>query len=874
MFHAMPKLTASGLHSGALLGFMNTLRMLLRNDEPDYLVVAFDIGRSFRAEIFADYKGHRPEMPVELREQWPIFPQLVEAFGVIQMGIASIEADDIIGTLAHRYAGPEVEVTIISNDKDFSQLVSPYVKLLELKSKNTRVYSGVDDVTERFGVEPGRVIDVRALSGDASDNIQRVPGIGDKKGAALIQRFGSLDALMERADEVSGKTGEKLRENRDIALLSRELARIRLDVELGFGLEDLAVGEWDRESLRELAMTYQFRTLVKELSEDAPAGEGAVDRSAYRCVNTLDALAGVVEGCRASGRVAVATETTSLEPLAAQMVGISVCWSETDAVYIPFGHTQGDQLDEAVVREVFGPLLADAAVGKWAQNFKYDLHVFENAGWPVNGLVGDTMIADFLLESSRNQHGLDDLALRYLGHQMISYSEAVEGLGDDATFANVSIEKATVYAAEDAHVAWLIHEQMMPKLEEQGLMALYLDVEVPLIPVLVEMERNGMALDVELLVALGAELETRRSALREEIHAHAGHEFNVKSPAQLGTVLFDEIGLEPIRKTKTGRSTDAKTLDALVDRHPIVAAVLEFRKIDKLKNTYVDTLPRTVNAQTGRVHTTLQQTAAATGRLASQGPNLQNIPIRSADGRRIRTAFVARAGCVLLSADYSQVELRVLADYCGEGALVEAFLDEADIHAATASEIFGVMPGLVSAGQRRVAKAINFGLIYGMGAFRLSRDLKIPRREAQSYIDGYFARYPQVRVYMDQAVDAARAAGYAVTKYGRRRMIADLSSRNHGARQASERVALNTPMQGTAADIMKMAMIRVSEALRRDHPNAALLLQVHDELLVEVPEAEVEAVAETLRREMSEAADLVVPLSVGVGYGSNWEAAH
>jgi DNA polymerase-1 len=877
VFHAMPRLSAGGQHTGALMGFANLLRWLDREVEPDYCAVVFDSGPSFRVDLFPDYKGHRPSMPEELREQWGKLPELIEAWGYAVITPSGYEADDVIGTLATEHASEDLEVWIVSGDKDFAQLVNDRVRILNLKG-GTPAVMDAQGVLERFGVPPERIIDVLGLWGDSSDNVPGVPRIGEKTAIKLIREHGDLDGVLEAAPGIKGVMGRNLREFADQARLSKTLVTIVKDMDLGLGLEDLARRERDPEKLHELFLRYQFRNHMKDLqAEVGGAASAGIDRSGYRCVTTTSALEAVVAGCREAGRFAFDLETTSLDPLQASIVGLALCWSPTDAVYVPVGHTTGQQLALGEAMGLLQPLLADPAVGKTGQNLKYDLQVLLASGYDLQGIDGDTMLADYLLETGRTSRKLDDIAMRVLGHRMISYKEVTEGLADDQGFADVAIEDATAYAAEDAHVAWLLDHSFRERIVEAGLEELYREVELPVIPVLAAMELEGIGVDSGALATMGAELTASIASLEVEIHELAGRSFNVASPKQLSEVLFDEQGFEPIKKTKTGRSTDATTLEALAARHPdrrLPSALLEYRALTKLLGTYVEALPQAVSPVDGRIHTSFHQAVAATGRLSSMDPNLQNIPIRTEEGRRIRRCFVPRPGHVFLSADYSQIELRVLADYCGSGPLVEAFRSGEDIHRRTAAEVFGVAPLFVSPDQRRAAKAVNFGIIYGMSAFRLSNELGIPRKRAQRIIDDYFVHYPQVRAYVDAAIAAAKEHGVATTRFGRQRMVPDLGARIRHVREAAERVAVNTPIQGTAADIMKLAMVRVFRRLRHEHPEARLLLQVHDELLLEVPEALVEPVRAAVVAEMSAAASLGVPLLVETGVGDSWDEAH
>jgi len=883
VFFALPRMTAAGFPTGALLGFANLLKSLEEVHKPDYIVVVFDKGASFRIELYPDYKGHRPEMDPELRAQWPHFDDLVEAWGYRSLSQPGYEADDLIATMARRWASPELQVFLVTGDKDFCQLVDDNVRILDLM-KNLVI--DADGVVDKFGVRPDQVVDLQALAGDSSDNVPGVTGIGIKTASKLISQYGSLDALLERADEVKGKRGENLRNERDRALLSRQLVTLVTDAPLELSLDDLREHPRDVTKLKELFVRWQFRTHLRDLERGADAPPPAIDRSRYRCIRTAPDLQAAVAAIRRVGRVAFDLETTSLDPLQARLVGLCLCWSPDDAVYVPIGHTDpgpGGQLDEARAMAILAPLLADPAVGKIGQNLKYDHAVMSACGYVLDGIASDTMLADYLLEPERSRHGLDDLALRYLGHGMIAFGDVVKqapqgdlfgGSAGEPTFADVSVEDATAYGAEDAHVAWLIHEKLAPRLDELELRSVYEEIEVPLVPVLSRMESAGIGVEVSELASYAEELKERVAAAQARCHEIAGRPFTINSPKQLRVILFDELGLTPIKRTKTGPSTDADTLDRLRGDHPLPAAILEYRSLTKLLSTYVTPLPGFVSTVDGRIHTSFHQAVAATGRLSSNNPNLQNIPIRTEDGKRIRSCFAAAEGHLYLSCDYSQVELRVLAHYCGDGPLVDAFAAGQDIHRRTASEVFGVPMEEVTPAQRSASKAINFGIVYGMSAFRLSNELGIPRRTAQDYIDGYFENYSQVARVIEDFKLAARESGHATTLWGRKRLIRDIRSENQRELWAAERLAVNTPIQGSAADLIKLAMIAVDRRLYEEFPGSRLLLQVHDELLLEVPEGDLEAVQALVVEEMESAAQHAVPRKVDAGHGRTWAEAH
>ena len=857
-----------GFPTRALFGFTNALLKLVRQHRPDYVLVAFDKGLSFRNDLYPAYKGQRPDMPADLRKQWPEFIPLSEELGLPATAIEGFEADDIIGTLAARYGGPELHVSIVSTDKDFAQLVNEHVELIDM---GKGIVYGPAAVAEKWGVPPSQIIELLTLMGDKSDNVPGVEGIGPKTAAKLLGTYATALDVLEaaKAKKIKGKRGERIQAHgEDGFKLGRDLVTIHKEMELPFDLEGIARREPDWTALADRFRRYNFRRLrafAEEQSGVAPAAP-KVDASHYRTVDTPEALAQLVSDLRKAGRFAFDTETTSLDAHDAELVGMSFCWANDQAVYVPIAHDPGPNCPGAV--EALAPLLADPKLRKTGQNLKYDLAVLRSAGHDLAGIDGDTMLLDYLVDVDR-KHGLDDLARRYLDHSNVSYAVLTKAVGGE--FAKVPVDQATRYAAEDAHVVWLLEREMKPS---EAVRKLYNEVEVPLVRVLEDMERHGIAVDAEALASLGTELGERIEVARAAIYAEAGKEFNVNSTQQLATILFEDRGLTPIKKTKTGFSTAAAVLEQLAAQgDALCQLILDYRSLAKLKSTYVDALPGHI-ATDGRIHTSFHQAVAATGRLSSNDPNLQNIPIRTADGRRIRKCFVPADGYRFLSADYSQIELRVLAHFCGDGPLVEAFRAGQDIHRRTAAEVFEVALDDVTPDQRRAAKAINFGIVYGMSAFRLSNELGISRRVAQDYIDGYFARYPQVKAYMDGAIDRARDTGKATTLYGRERRVQGLDSRSFTDRGAAERVAINTPVQGTAADLIKMAMIRVHAALAADHPRVRLLLQVHDELVLEVPRNELLAVSALVKREMEAVAELAVPLRVDVGFGDTWDDAH
>ncbi len=832
-----------GFPTRCLYGFSRMLLALVREHKPDYVTFVFDVGKSFRNALYPAYKGQRPDMPDDLRQQWGELRPLIEAFGFHVIAVPNTEADDVIGTLACRFASDDVHVGIVSSDKDFGQIVDGRIHLLDLMKG---VDYGPDEIREKWGVGPDRIIDLLSLMGDTSDNVPGVPGVGEKKAAQFIQKFGDLEGVLANTAAIGGKTGQCIADNADSVRLARRLVTIDLQAPIDVTLDDLTPRARDEDALREKLGRWNFKTLLTDLGLSAPAPVRAGSTEGWP---TLDCaavwgpgpLAALDARLRAAGRVSLAVAATGADFLADVPTRITFGWTEA-------GHPQlvrvpVDDASLAALR----PLLEDATVEKTGYDLKEAAKLLESAGVHLAGIAGDVMLADYLLVPEQ-KHGLDDLGKRYLDHPLGT------ALG------------------EEAQLTWALDSLLAEKLEENGVTGVYRDIELPLVPVLADMERAGIAVDVSALQALSTELGARLAEEEKRCHALAGQEFNVASTQQLAEVLFEKLGLKGGKRTKTGWSTDADTLDKLREEHALPGAILAWRELSKLKGTYVDALPPAVNPKTGRIHTHFRQAVAATGRLSSNDPNLQNIPVRTEEGRRIRRCFVAAPGHVFLSCDYSQIELRILAHYCGDGPLCESFRNDEDIHRRTASEIFGVMPGLVTPDMRRAAKAINFGIVYGMGAFRLANDLRISRTEAQSYIDGYFARYPQVRAYMDGAIARAREKGYAETLYGRRRPNQGLDAKNPMDRAGAERIAINTPIQGTAADLIKLAMVRVHADVAGT--SARLLLQVHDELVLEVPEGDVKEVAERVRAAMEGVATLCVPLKVDAGWASTWDAAH
>lgn len=877
---------SKGRPTNAVFGFARVLLKLLREHDPSHIAVVFDAsGPTFRDEMYAEYKATRPPTPPDLVAQMPEIDALVEAFNIPVLRVSGVEADDVLGTLARTAEAAGLEAVLVTGDKDALQLVSDKITVFDPGKGDTGVWLGPAEARERFGTDPEHVVDAMALIGDTADNVPGVRGIGEKTAKTLMETYGGLDNLYAHLSELKGKQKERLEQDREQAYFSRELVTIKIDVPLEVTLEDLRRKPIDRARLAEQLLKHEFASLAAEFLPDAETA--AQDDAEYRLVLTLADLKKAVEEMRAARTFAVDTETTSTDPMRAQLVGVSLSAEPGIAYYIPIGHTpeamtpelEGEQAHGPVTLEpeealrTLKPLLEDPALTKVGHNIKYDLIVLARAGIRLAGIGLDTMVASYLTDPSRMRHNLTDVCLHYLKRNMIPIADLI-GKGSKAiTFDHVPIARACAYAGEDADIALRLARYFEPVLRERGLEALYGEVEQPLIGVLAEMEQTGIAIDPEVFAKLRVEVEGRAKTLESEIYEAAGGPFQIQSPKQLQEVLFTRLGLKPTRRTKTGFSTDVDVLEELAGRHPLPAKVLEYRTLEKLRGTYIDALPKLVHPDTGRIHTSFNQAVAATGRLSSSDPNLQNIPIRTEIGRKIREGFVPGGpSWKLISADYSQIELRVLAHLSGDDHLAEAFREDFDVHRDTASRVFGVMPELVSPEMRRQAKAVNFGVIYGISPYGLARNLGISTAEAARFIEQYFAQYPGVKRWIEATLEQARKEGCVTTLLNRRRYVADLDARDVNVRRGAERIAVNTPVQGSAADIIKVAMVRLHEALHGT--KAKLLLQVHDELVVEAPAEEAEKVAEKLRSVMENAATLSVPLKVDVGMGDHWAAIH
>ncbi len=855
-----------GLPTKAIFGFTQMLLKLLREMDPKYVVICFDAkGPTFRHQIFEAYKANRPPVPDDLSVQIPYIREIAEAFGVPILEIPGYEADDLIASIVTKLDHP---VVIVGGDKDLFPLVSERVIIWD-PMKDEII--DVEAIKRRFGVEPAKLLDVRALAGDSTDNIPGVPGVGEKTALKLISLYGSLEEVLKHAPEIKQK---RLRENllrfAEQARLSKELVRLNQEAPVPVELSFYERKEPDIARLRALFLELEFKKLLKEL----PATK-SISYDHYELITEPERVTTLLAEARNAPVLVFDLESDSKDPMRGKIVGIALCFSPPKAYYLPFHHEGArDQLPWEVFSQVASLLTAEKPL-KIGHNVKYDLILLKRHGFTLEGLEGDTMIASYLLDPTRRTHGLDELAEEILGHRMISYKEVTRELAKGESFARVPLAKAKEYACEDAHVTYLLYEYFWPKLKEESLWRVFEEIERPLIQVLARMEMAGIKIDVPYLESLSRELEARLKALEEEIFRLAGERFNLNSSRQLGFILFERLKLPKIKKTpkKTAFSTDNEVLEELSRHHELPRKVLQYRTLAKLKSTYVDALPKMINPATGRLHTSFNQTVTATGRLSSSDPNLQNIPVRGEEGTKIRKAFVPEENWWFLSADYSQIDLRVLAHYSGDENLIEAFRRGEDIHRRTAAEIFGVPLELVTPEMRRMAKTINFGIVYGMSPYGLAKELKISRREAKDFIERYFKRYPGVKRYMEQIVLEARQKGYVETLFGRKRPLPDINSPNRTAREFAERTAINTPIQGTAADIIKLAMIRIDETLQKKNLRTRMLLQVHDELLFECPPEELEEIKEIVRQQMEGVVKLKVPLKVNLATGKNWAEA-
>lgn len=882
-FHALPPLVNSkGQPTGAVYGVINMLRRLLKDYQPEYIAVVFDAkGKTFRDDLYADYKANRPSMPDDLQKQIEPLHNIIRAMGLPLLMIDGVEADDVIGTLTQQAVAQNLPIVISTGDKDFAQLVNGHITLV-----NTMTNTVLDreTVIAKFGVAPEQIIDYLTLVGDTVDNVPGIPNVGPKTAAKWLNQYQTLDNLVAHANEITGKVGDNLRNNLQQLPLTRELVTIKQDVPLALTINDLQRGENNYPALLEYFKHLEFKSWIKEVEEAAPlpspppTNRGR-EQNGYQIILTETEFNIWLKKLNAAELFAFDTETTSLNYMDAEIVGVSFAAEPHKAAYVPLAHDYmgaPQQLTRDFVLQQLKPLLEDANKKKVGHNLKYDMSVLANYNITLRGLAFDTMLESYLLNSGINQHGMDSAALRHLGYKTISFAEVAGKGAKQLTFNQIALEQAGPYAAEDADITLQLHQTLWPQFAEYpGLLHVFTAIEMPLVSVLSRIERHGVLISAELLNQQSQEIAKRLIVLEQQAYQLAEQVFNLSSPKQLQAILYEKHGLPILEKTPTGQpSTSESVLQELALTFPLPKIILEYRSLSKLKSTYTDKLPQQINAKTGRVHTSYHQAAVATGRLSSSDPNLQNIPIRTEEGRRIRQAFIAPPGYKIIAADYSQIELRIMAHLAQDEGLLNAFAKGLDIHKATAAEILGVALEEVTSDQRRSAKAINFGLIYGMSAFGLAKQLGIERQAARDYIDKYFARYPNVKHYMETTRQQAHELGYVETLFGRRLTLPDINSRNMAQQKASERAAINAPLQGTAADIIKNAMLQVDQALSQQKLDAHMIMQVHDELVFEAADKDVIATKEIIQNSMMQAAKLAVPLVVDIGTGNNWDEAH
>jgi DNA polymerase-1 len=889
-----PLINSKGINTGGVFGFTNTLLKILREEKPDYMACIFDTSApTFRHKAYPAYKATREKMPDELRDQLPLMRQLVEAFRIPLVEVEGFEADDVMGTIARQAEKQGLEIMLVTGDKDFMQLINDRIKMYNLRrsgqSSDVQII-GPDGVVEKLGVPPDQVIDFMGLMGDSSDNVPGVPGVGPKTAKELLKSYGSMENVLDNCRSVKGKSiSQSLSENREQAILSKMLVTIRTDVPLDLSIPDLKIQEIDKENVISIFKELEFTRFLREVSDFVETEENPLPRH-YRTVKTVSDLNRLVVELKKVSMFALDLETTSLDPLLADIVGISFSWEEGEAVYVPIrfpgGRYDGDLIElsetarASTVLDKLKPVFQDPCINKCGQNIKYDMLVFRHHQIDLKGVDFDSMIAAYLINPTARQFGIDALALEYFNVKKIQTKDLIGKGKNQISMAQVKLERVAEYACEDADVAYRLRGVLEPKLKENEVSQLFKEVEIPLVSVLVEMEENGVALDIELLANMSANMENQLGYIRDEIYEIAGEQFNINSTQQLGKVLFEKLkvhellGIRRAKRTKTGYATDVKVLESL-SVHPLPRKLLDYRKLMKLKSTYADALPRMVNPVTHRVHASFNQTITATGRLSSSNPNLQNIPVRTDSGKEIRRAFVPGIeGSVLLSADYSQIELRIMAHLSGDKTLIGSFKKGEDVHLRTASEIFSIPEHEVTTDLRRRAKTINFGIMYGMGVFGLAQRLGISMEEARNFISAYFARYPEVNEFISKTIAQAYKDGYVTTLLNRRRYLPELKSENRNIREFGERTAINTPIQGTAADLIKVAMIRIAENFRNGGWKAKMILQIHDELVFEVPEDEADRLSRMVCQEMEGAIALRVPVKVDIGVGRSWYEAH
>ena len=872
-----PLTTSDGRGTQAIFGMINMLRSLLKECQPTHIAVLMDAkGKNFRHEMYREYKANRPPMPDDLREQLDTIRKIIPAMGLPLISVSGVEADDVIGTLCKRATASGFHTLIVSNDKDLTQLVDDHVEMLDTM-RNIRL--DANGVLAKFGVPPERIVEYLALIGDSSDNIPGIPLVGPKTAVKWFEEYGTLDNIIANADRIKGKAGENLRTNLDQLALSKRLTTLKCDVELDDSPESLVIGQPDNAILRHFYEDLEFRSWLKETITPATGDDPIEDQVQYEVILDEDTFGKWLKILDHAPLFAIDTETTSTDAHQARLVGLSFCADPGQAAYLPVGHDypgMPDQLPFEQTLERLRPLLENPLKAKTGQNLKYDVEVLQRHGIDLQGITHDTMLMSYVLEAGNSRHDMDTLAKRHLGRDTIKFSE-VAGVGrKQLTFDQVSIEQATRYAAEDADVTLQLHRVLTQELaENQTLSSVFHYIEMPLLQVLVRTETHGVKIDADRLHRQSAEITERLAELEQAAHRLAGQVFSIASPKQIQEILYDKLGLPVLSKTPKGQpSTAENVLQELAGKYELPALILEHRGLAKLKGTYTDRLPELINPCTGRIHTSYHQAVASTGRLSSSDPNLQNIPIRSEQGRKIREAFIPEQGCLLLAADYSQIELRIMAHLSKDRGLIDAFTNGADIHRATAAEVFDTQPDQVDGEQRRRAKAINFGLIYGMSPFGLARQLKIELKEARQYIDIYFERYPGVRKYMQSTRELAREQGFVETLFGRRLNLPEINSKNGTLRQYAERTAINAPVQGTAADLIKLAMLAIDRRLIETDSTSKIILQVHDELVFEVEEAQIDEMVEIASDLMCGVKKLNVPLIVDVGIGHNWKEAH
>lgn len=865
-FYAIRDLSNSkGRPTNAIYGFVNMLNKLLKEHRPDYIAVSFDLkAPTIRHKIFKEYKIHRKPMPDELVEQIPVIKEIIKAYNIPIYEMEGYEADDILATLAKEAERQGILTYIVTGDKDALQLINVYIKVYNTH-KDGYIYDE-GTVKEKFGVPPGKIRDLLALMGDKSDNIPGVPGIGEKTAVELILEFGSIENLYEKIDMVSSSAKRELLLNyKEQVNLSKELATLDCNVPLKIDLEALKIKQPDRERLLGLFKELEFRSLIAQLS----SGERL--KADYKIITTKQGLDELISKLKLRKIFAFDFETTSEDPMIAELVGVSFCWEEAVAWYIPFISPDGKVLDVHRALERLRPLFEDEDIKKIGQNIKYEKIVLANYNIQLNGIHFDTMVASYLLNPSKLNHNLGDISIEYIGYKMIDITELIGKGKSQTTLANVPVEKVSRYCCEDSDVTFRLSNILTRELSNKGLEKLFREVELPLIDVLTQMELNGVCLDTDFLTKMSADIQKKLDQITQDIYEIAGCEFNINSPKQLQEILFTKLKLPAIKRTKTGISTDEEVLRKLASQHSLPAALLEYRELSKLKSTYVDALPKLLNPKTHRVHTSFNQTVTATGRLSSSNPNLQNIPVKTELGRKIRKAFVPQhRDSYIVSADYSQIELRILAHLSKDRNLMEAFRQERDIHNHTASLIFGVSEDEVTSQMRSQAKAVNFGIVYGMSAYGLSRELNIEPKMAQEFIDAYFERYPDVKVWIDTQIKEAKQKGYVITLLNRRRYIPEINSQNNSIRQFAERTAINTPIQGSAADLIKLAMINIHRRLYSENMHSMMILQVHDELVFETPQDELDGLISLVKKNMEDVMRLSIPIKVNIAVGKNW----